>query len=497
MMQQQPATYLPACRIWMFAAILLLLLSSRAAALQPAFIKGTVCSAYDNSLLYNAVIETNTGISARTSSGSFYFRVPPNFYNIIISAPGYKTNMLSGILASPGQTAIVNICLIPSSTTQGYLEGRILDAASFKPVNGAFIGVDLGGAAVSDDNGYFNMRVPSGTAIVTAAAPSYASKTIQQLTIRSGRTARIVIYLKKKNFHTVAITGLVKNVCTGEKLTDARVLSVTGDFDISSNGSYSLDIESGPSTVIATAQGYQYAYRTGSYFGYFFPAIVNMNLLPSKKSFGLVRGNIHDTLSGDALDGARIASDTGAISFSNSDGSFKLYTSTCTSYITVSKTGFTSAQLSLAVTPGSSSYISIGLDPADVSDNATLTAHDCPPLRLFELANGITAFHGPLIAAYSNRLSGYASELESLIADDAVLHESFLKNYALARMPDQFPSLFEATCFFESAAGQLRDFLEGLCDARLSEGLHDVICSLAADTRDGILFEDIYLVQEY
>jgi len=494
--QHQQASARPAWRGCLLAGILFLLLARPALALQPAFIKGTVSSAYDNALLYNAVIETSTGISAQTSSGYFYFRVPPNFYNIIISAPGYTANMLSGILASPGQTANVNIWLVPASTTTGYLEGRILDAANFKPIKSAFIAVDLGGAAVSDNNGYFNMQVPSGTATITASATSFASKTIQQLFLRPERTERIVIYLKKKRTHTVTITGLVKNACSGEKLSGAQIMTATGDFAVSNNGTYSLEIESGPSTVIATAQGYQYAYKTGSFAGYFFPSIVNMNLLPLEKSFGLLRGNIKDALSGAALAEAKIVSDTGSISFSGSDGAFKLYTSTCTSYITVSKSGFNPKQVSLAVTPGSATFVRVALEPADNATLGSADATDTSSTPFVKLANGTAAFYGPLISAYRDALPAHAAELASVIAEDAALRESFLRNFAQAWMVVHASSMLDAASLPGYNPDELLDFLERLGDRRLSENLQDSIHRLATDVLDGSFFEDVYLVQE-
>lgn len=478
------------------ACLLLALLPQRAAALQPAFIKGSVYSAYDNALLYTAVIETTNGLSTKTSSGSFSFRVPPNVYSFIISAPGYTTNMLTGILASPGQTATVNIWLVPSSTTTGFLEGRIVDAASFKPVTGAFIAVDLGGAGVSDDNGFFRMTVPSGTAAITAAAPSYASKTVQNISLRPERTERIVLYLKKKRSRSVTITGLVKNTCSGEKLSNAQILTMTGDFAVTSNGAYSLDIESGPSTIIAAAQGYQYAYRSGPFSNYFFPSILNINLLPSIKSFGLLLGTIRNALDRSPVPDARIVSNTDAISFSGPDGSFRLYTSSCTSYITVTAPGFDRKQFPVAVTPGSFATVTVPLEPLSTSAATAGAADNRRPVPLFVFPNGIAAYTGPVFARHSERLQTHSAELAALIAADAALRESFLEHCTRAAMLARAPSLEDINGLHGYAPADTCRLLEQALAAGLSDSLRDAIGGLLADLQDGSLFEDLYLIQK-
>jgi len=75
-------------RVSLFFLIFFLFLNSYPAhAIQPAFIKGNILNTYNNS-----VITSTTGLSTTASSGTFLPRMPPNVYDIIVSAHGYYSN---------------------------------------------------------------------------------------------------------------------------------------------------------------------------------------------------------------------------------------------------------------------------------------------------------------------------------------------------------------------------------------------------------------------
>jgi len=341
-----------------------LLYATPSPALQPAYVNGAVFSAFDNSLIYNAVIKTTTGLTYRTVAGTFTLRVPPGVYNFICEAPGYTTNFLGGIRATPGSTALVTLWLVPSSTPTCIVEGKLCDASSFSPIADGIIAADLGGAATTDADGYFSMIVPSGTASFTVGAAGYATKITQSLALRPGHTERVIIYLKKKRSDTMTATGLVKNQCSGEKLASARLFSFTGTAVSDKNGTFSLPLETGPSMLIASAPGFQYGMRAVTFTGYIIPPIVSLNLLPSKNGFGLVRGTVLNAHDGMPCENVKIISNTGAISFTDSAGRFKIYTSTCTSYLTITGDQFIPKTLPVSVNAGAITTVSVSVEPA-------------------------------------------------------------------------------------------------------------------------------------
>lgn len=333
-------------------------------ALQPAFVKGAVFSAYDNSLIYNVTIKTSSGLTYKATSGSYSLKLPPGVYDFIFEAPGFTSNLISGIKATPGSTALVTIWLVPSSSPTCVLQGKLYDASSFQPISNGIVFADIGGVATTDDSGYFSMIMPSGTAVLTAGAFGYTTKSTRPINLRPGRTERVIIYLKKKNSRTITATGLVKNLCTGEKIKSSHLFSTASAASSDSNGTFSLPIESGPTIIIASAAGYQYAAHAVSFSGYIFPPILSMNLLRSKDGFGLIVGILSNSTDGSPCSGVKIVSNTGSISFSDENGRFKMYTSICTSYVTVVSDRFIQKDIPVSVYPGSITSLSVSLDPA-------------------------------------------------------------------------------------------------------------------------------------
>jgi len=353
-----------------------MLVASTAHPLQPAFIKGSVLSAFDNAVIYNAVLKTSTGLVQKAPSGSFSFRLPPGVYTLLCEAPGFTANILGGVQATPGQTALVTLWLVPASTATCTLNGRLMDSGSFKPVARGLITADLGGAALSDDNGFFSIIMPSGTAQLTAGAQGYETKTTRPVVLRAGRTERVVLYLKQKNSKKLSLTGLVKNVCNGEKLGAATIMSCVATTTVARNGTYELPIESGPTTILATAPGYLYAIRTGSFREIFLPPVLNLNLLPARNGFGLVEGLVVAADDGSPCDNAKIISSTGAVSFTNAAGFFRLYTSVCTTSITVSHDQYAQKQVPVGVNSGTVTTVSLTLDPVPPASELSAPAPD-------------------------------------------------------------------------------------------------------------------------
>ncbi|MCX8044256.1 MAG: carboxypeptidase-like regulatory domain-containing protein [Desulfobacterota bacterium] len=363
MQQQSEWKRLPL--LFLFLVVFFFPISS-ASALQPAFIRGTVFSAYDNSIINNALLKTSTGLTYKIGMGSFSLRLPPGIYNIIVEAPGFIGNCVGGVWATPGATAVVNMWLIPSSSPTCVLRGKLLSIDAFEPIANGIITVDRGGLAVTSDNGEFSMIVPSGIVILSASASGFTTKTTRPITLRPGRTERVLIYLSPKHSDTTSVTGLIKNQCTGEKIDAAFLFTHMGTAVSDNSGTFSLPLESGASTVIATAPGYQYDVHT-AWFSSYYPSIISVGLLPSKKGFGLIWGTIINNLDGTPCADVKIVSNTGAISYSDASGQFRLYTSVCTTYITVSGNYYIQKKIPVSVSPGLATGVTIFLDPQSSS----------------------------------------------------------------------------------------------------------------------------------
>ncbi len=350
-------------------------------AIQPAFINGTIYNAFNNSLVSSAVIHTTTGLQTTVTNGTFTLRIPPNMYNLIVSSPGFRTNMLTGILASPGQTTTVSIWLYPASTPAGTLTGRVVDAETNEGFYNAFVATDLGAITLTDDDGYFSFDTPSGSATVTVFCEGYSSRVFNSVSIDSYRTTRLYAALRKAPDEEVKVSGHIINACSAANVTGVRVHSSTGDITISNDGFFSIESGTGLTTLLFSSETFQFGYETISLLSFPPVTAADFELHPARNGCGLLQGVITDALTGKPVSGADILADTGMKSAGQINGTYNLYGSICTSTITVSKKGYETATVPVTLLYNASTAANIALNPLadlsgiiyDASDNHTIS----------------------------------------------------------------------------------------------------------------------------
>jgi len=357
--------------------IVLFLLSTSVHAIQPAFIAGSVYNTYNTNPLNtkplkSATVYTRYGVSASNASGAFVLRVPPNIYTLLATAPASCTNLMSGIPATPGKIPFVKIGLSPASTPIGYVEGRIVNADSGNGIPGALIITDLGGAAIaSGRDGSYRLASPSGAATISITADGFSSKAVREYTIYPYIATNLNISLDAASSGTFPVKGVITDACTGIRINNAVIVSNAGKIVISSDGFYSIDTPIGLSTIVvsraddaddADDESYQFSSKT-FLLTPFSNTIQNFSLTHSKSGTGLVSGIITNNVTGDAVPGVKIEADTGSISYSQKDGTFKLYTSICTTRIFASRDGFTPFTKTVIVSQGSITPLNIPMNP--------------------------------------------------------------------------------------------------------------------------------------
>lgn len=337
-------------------------LLSAADALQPSFISGTVRSAFNNTLIPSSTVITTSGYFASAPSGLFHITVPPNIYSIIVSAQGFSSNIHSGIFATPGQTFNAETWLTPASRELSYIQGRVIDLKTGNPIENALIVSRHGDAAITDQAGAFSMTAETGKTTLTAFAKGFSSKKAVDLTLRPFTIKQVLFYLEDAPVFAAQVSGTIRNACTGERIPNASLLSPDGKVIVAEDGFYAVDLPSGLSTLIATAPGFQFRHRTIELVP-FIPYIINFDMIPADTGFGKVTGTISNALTGETLQDARVETDTGHYTYTRSDGRYALYTSTCASFIQVSKQGFMNKRDSVSVAYGISVSKNMTLRP--------------------------------------------------------------------------------------------------------------------------------------
>ena len=135
-----------------------------------------------------------------------------------------------------------------------------------------------------------------------------------------------------------AVKGIIKDACTGIRINDAIIISNAGEISASSDGFYSIDTPLGLSTLIVSADGYQFSSQT-FFLSPFSVKTYDFSLIPTTNGTGLIRGLITSRDTGTPLSGVRVEADNGAASFSTKDGTYKLYSSICTTALFASRQG--------------------------------------------------------------------------------------------------------------------------------------------------------------
>lgn len=346
-----------------FILIYLLFSISSAYAIQPAFIKGTVFNTFSSTLVNGATISTANGVSAAASNGAYVLRVPPSIYTIIATAPGSTANLLSGIPATPGNIAVVNLGITSSSTPVGYVEGHIVRSSNGEGIQGALITTDLGGATISSGrDGSFRLASPSGSANLVISADGFSSKQIKNYPVYAYITTNLSVGLNTAPAAQIAVKGTIKDACTGIRIDNAVIISNSGDISTSSDGFYSIDTPIGLSTIIVSADGYQFSSRT-FFLGPFSTKPYDFSLFPTSNGTGLIRGLITDSITGAPIAGARLEDDIGGISSSSNDGTYKVYASVCTTALYISRSGYVPAVKPVSVIKGAVTTLDFSMVP--------------------------------------------------------------------------------------------------------------------------------------
>ena len=335
-------------------------------AIQPAFIKGTIFNTFSSTLVTGATITTANGVSTASSNGAYVLRVPPSIYTLIATAPDSSANLLSGIPATPGNIAQVDFGITPASTPVGYVEGHIVRSSNGEGIQGALITTDLGGASIaSGRDGSFRLSSPSGVVTITFSADGFTSKQVKKYPLYPYVTTTLNVALNTASSARITVKGIIKDACTGIRINDAIIISNAGEISASSDGFYSIDTPLGLSTLIVSADGYQFSSQT-FFLSPFSVKTYDFSLIPTTNGTGLIRGLITNRDTGAPLSGVRVEADNGAASFSTQDGTYKLYSSICTTALFASRQGLLPILKSVSIGKGTVTTLNFSMQPLGI-----------------------------------------------------------------------------------------------------------------------------------
>jgi uncharacterized repeat protein (TIGR01451 family) len=162
---------------------------------QPGFITGTVTQAGDGSPIAGATVSAaphtgeGGGLDITDDSGEYELALAPSTYDLSVSAFGYASTTVSGIVVTTDTMAVVDVSLTALPT--GTLRGHIMDADTGLPVT-ATVTV-LGTPREATTNAY-TFTLPAGNYTVRARALGYRVVTATA-TVTVGQIATVDLAL--------------------------------------------------------------------------------------------------------------------------------------------------------------------------------------------------------------------------------------------------------------------------------------------------------------
>ncbi|MCX6304345.1 MAG: carboxypeptidase regulatory-like domain-containing protein [Bacteroidetes bacterium] len=135
-----------------------------------------------------AVVSAGGGVATTNpnASGFYTLDLPAGNYDVTASLSGYATQMLIGVPVVVNQTtANVNFTLVPVASS-GNIQGHV--TITGEPANVALTDITAGSYATHPDaSGNYNLVVPAGNYIVTAAHPYTTTQAISNVAVTSGQ----------------------------------------------------------------------------------------------------------------------------------------------------------------------------------------------------------------------------------------------------------------------------------------------------------------------
>jgi phosphatidylinositol-3-phosphatase len=237
-----------------------------------------------------------------------------------------------------------------TAQTAGSISGVVSDATTGTGIGSATVTYSGGSTTCDASGNYVLNNVPAGTITVTASASGYQPSS-QTLSVTSGANSAANFQLNKAS--TGNIVGKVTNASTGGAISGVTVSTAGVSALTDSNGNYALsNLVVGSYSVTATKSGWGMQTKTASV-----TAGANTTLDFTLAASGEIKGTITDS-TGAAVSGATVNFNGGVIATnktvtSSSTGTYNSgWIPVGTYTVTVSKSGFTSQQVTVTITAG-------------------------------------------------------------------------------------------------------------------------------------------------
>ena len=342
-----------------------------------AVLSGTIQSKTGQPL-QNATVSAGASSVFTDAKGQYTLNnLSPGTATITVARSGYKTVTATLTLAA-GQRYLFSPTLYPNNVTPpstATLQGRVLDAATQKPLAGAQISLPGNSVAQSGADGRFSLaNVAPGPFVLTIELPGYQSMTVSGAAL-VGLNALGDLPIKALPVNqTASLSGIVKNP-NGQVLANATITVNMVSTRTDSQGNYALpSLPPGPATLSAALAGYVTAtttvtFEAGKHY-LFSPTLYPSNITPPTTA--TLQGRVTDAATLQPIAGAQVNVSTATPVITGVDGRFKIDNlAPGALQLTVRATGYQEMQAAGSLVGGINTVGDLALQPIPASSTLT------------------------------------------------------------------------------------------------------------------------------
>ncbi|MEN3014373.1 MAG: carboxypeptidase regulatory-like domain-containing protein [Endomicrobiia bacterium] len=331
-------------------------------------------------IFYNSVLLSSTTADI---NGSYFISIPAGTYEVKASSSGFVSKS-STVVIIENSTITLNFVLqrIPKGIVRGYVLNT-----NGEPINMATLSFYLNNELITTTNsnnfGFYEVTVPTGSYKVEIYAVNYQSKTEEG----------IIVYESSVTYKNFILTRIPKGYITGtittrpgnrpvvgaviKVLLDSQVvISTTARVD----GSYFLEVASGVYNIEVSSGGYMTVYSTGIIVND--NETVTLNFVLERIRTGVIEGIVLNNETAQPLKDAtvtlKIYNVTVASTTTDENGSYKFICQIGTYIVEASLAGFKTQQKTAQVLENSTTTLNFLLSAAYYIEGKVVTSFNQP-----------------------------------------------------------------------------------------------------------------------
>ena len=248
--------------------------------------------------------------------GYYEINVPEGNFNIYVWADGYYDYHDEEIYIGDQETKEYSLSLEPRPPENSSFYGWVNNSEREEPIEEVEFNLwddedDYNNRTYTDENGYYEINVPSGDFTVYAVADGFYDYYEEGLNIGDKERLEYSFYLDPKPEENSMIYGWVNNSENGDPIEGVDI-SIWDDDDYNNwtntddKGYYEMNIPDGEYYLYAEISGYHEYYDEGIFIGEYEHLEYSFELQPKEDENSMIYGWVNNSENGKPIEGVNI-----------------------------------------------------------------------------------------------------------------------------------------------------------------------------------------------